>query len=104
MFVAAGGLTLMSSAPAGAGFQCVQLTDSRNSIICAPPRGQLMQNVKGRYVCSPGRCVTLSSGGIVCSAVPGGAIALDSLGRAICFGGCVEPAESMCVTPIVDKS
>lgn len=102
MLTAAGGL--MPVDPATADFQCVQLRDSRNSIVCAPPRGQLMQTSRGKYVCGPGRCVTSSSGRIMCSAVPGGAVATDTMGRPLCDGGCVEPSESMCVTPVSDKS
>ena len=101
--LAAGVMALAWPAPVRAEFRCVQLTDSRNSIICAPPRGQLLQNNNSKYVCGPGRCLTLSSGRSVCSAVPGGAIALDTRNRPLCYGGCVEPSESMCVTPIPDE-
>ena len=106
MLMLAAAWGLMPAAPAGASadFQCVQKLDRDNSIVCAPPRGQLMQNSRGKYVCGPGRCVTSSSGRIVCSALPGGAIATDTMGRPLCDGGCVEPTEAMCVTPIPDES
>ncbi len=85
-------------------FHCVQLPDSRNSLLCAPPRGSLLKNEKDRYVCGPGQCLRQASGRTICSAVPGGAAALDSRDRGLCDGGCVEATEDQCVTPIPDPS
>ena len=101
--LAAGVLAPGPAAVVRAEYLCVQLRDARNTFVCSPPRGQMVRNVNGKYVCGPGRCVTLSNGGVVCSAVPGGAIAVDTMGRPVCFGGCVNASGAMCVIPVADE-
>ncbi len=102
---ALGALTFLFAPVCLAQFQCEQKTDARNTIICAPPQGDLVRNRSGKYVCGPGQCVVNSSSGeVICSAAPGGLAALDSRGEGLCVEGCVAASESLCVTPVPDPS
>lgn len=93
------------SSPLAAEFHCEQRLDQNNSFICAPPRGSLLKNRYGKYVCGPGRCVVKNSDGeVICAAAPGGAVALDSRGRSLCVGGCVRASEALCVVPVPDDN
>lgn len=84
-------------------YHCEQRLDSKNSIICAPPLGSMVKNKKGKYVCGPGQCIMMSSTDeVICSAAPGGLMALDTRNRGLCVGGCVSATEALCVAPIRD--
>lgn len=99
------GLTLWSTSSVCAQFHCEQLTDSRNTIICAPPLGSMIKNRNGKYVCGPGQCIMKNSTGeVICSSAPGGLMALDTRNEGLCVGGCIPASESLCVTPIPDPS
>lgn len=93
---------LFPAAAGAADFKCAQLLDSSNSVICAPPRGDLIKNMKDQYVCGPGQCVRNAMGEVICSAAPGGSVALDTQDRGLCVGGCLEATANQCLTPIPD--
>lgn len=68
-------------------------------MICPPPLGGLMTDINGITVCGPGFCARDSYGKVSCSSQPGGAAVVDSNGKVLCVGGCVDGATSYCVAP-----
>lgn len=95
---------LLFASPALAQFHCEQRTDARNTIVCAPPNGSMLQ-INAKYVCGPGQCkLKPSSTEAICSASPGGLMDFDSRGRGLCVGGCITATEDLCVTAIPDPS
>ena len=67
--------------------------------VCSPPNGGMETDINGNVVCGPGQCARDSTGKVMCSSVPGGAVVIGTNGKVLCVEGCVAAASSYCVKP-----
>lgn len=73
--------------------------DLYGKMICPPPNGGMIVDMKGTVVCGPGSCARDSMGKVRCSSQPGGQAVINSSGNVLCVGGCVDGSKNACVTP-----
>jgi hypothetical protein len=89
------GLFLSFASSALANGNCAQ--NSAGKMVCAPPGGTITTNKNGEVVCGKGKCVTIKSGMIFCSAQPGGNAVINENGMAVCVGLCISASPKICV-------
>lgn len=90
-------LVMTAGATSARGDDCMRTING--AVICPPPNGSMITDLKGNIVCGPGQCARDAGGKAKCSSRPGGVVVLDNTGHVLCVGGCVEGAASYCETP-----
>jgi hypothetical protein len=67
-------------------------------MVCSPPGGAILKDMRGDLVCGQGQCMKDFIGDIVCSSQPGGYVT-KKLGSVACTGGCEYAATWRCQKP-----
>jgi len=71
--------------------------DRKGNVLCTELGGGIVEDNNGDLYCGTGECIMDRKGDAWCSMVQGGGAAVDSHGKAKCYGGCEKGEKKRCV-------